>query len=390
MLTMVHNNRAYVENNVFSVDRKFHLGMEAYARGVRSPILSIQPENKLGSPIMDRIEVPCAELAYSVMTVKTDNAMRPLNNERERLRDVVLRSRLVYGGGLGTAEMAARAGVPYILTREYDLQTEIRVATSQVSSSLRRAIRALKSTFRYASGIPVMSRAAQLHCNGYPIFDATKWFNNKRLLYLDSRMSADMVIPEAELVSRFSSRARRPLRLLYSGRYEPIKGADDAIRVARACVTRGLDVEMHCYGQGSLRDEMRRLAAETTARGRIHVHDAVSFPELVELARTFDIFVCCHVQSDPSCTYLESLGSGLPIVGYGNRMWSRLCQESRAGLSTPMNRPEVVAACVQTLAADGQALDAMSLRARTFAADHTFEREFAKRIDAINLALDAK
>ena len=198
-----------------------------------------------------------------------------------------------------------------------------------------------------------------------------------------------MVVPEAVLRSRFSSRPRRSLRLLYSGRYEPMKGADHAIQVARACLMRGLDVEMHCYGQGSLRGEMRRLAAETAARGRIHVHDAVSFPELVELARTFDIFVCCHVQNDPSCTYLESFGSGLPIVGYGNRMWSRLCQESRAGLSTPMNRPEHVAACVQTLASDGPALDAMSLRARKFAIDHTFEREFARRIDAINAALDA-
>jgi len=328
-------------------------------------------------------------LGYSVMTLKTDKSMRPLAGELERLRDSIRRSRLVYGGALFSAELAGELGVPYIMMREYDLKTEIFVATSQVKSVLRRGARALKCTLRYASDIPRMRRALELHCNGYPIFDETKWFNDRRLLYLDSRMSADMVIEETQLRERFASRAGRPLRLLYSGRYEPMKGADHAVRVALACLRRGMDVEMHCYGQGSLREEMQRLAAQAPQGGRVHVHDAVPFPELVELSRAFDIFVCCHLQNDPSCTYLESFGSGLPIVGYGNGMWRRLCEQSGAGLWSPMRRPEAVADAVQRLIAEPRTLDDMSLRARQFALDHTFERQFARRVDAINAALGA-
>lgn len=387
MLTMVHNNRAQLENGVFKVDRKFHVGMQSYVRGVNAPILSVHPQCSPDASIMDPIEVPYAELGYSVMTLKTDKSMQPFPVERERLRDAILRSQLVYGGDLGSAELADRFGVPYILAREYDLRTQISVAMSQVSSRLRRAARALRCALSYVRDVPLIHRAAQLHCNGYPIFDSTKWFNDRRLLYLDSRMSADMVIPGAELQARLSSRVGRPLRLLYSGRYERIKGADDAVRVALACLRRGMDIEMHCYGQGSLRDQMRRMAAEAPQGKRIHVHDAVPFPELVALSRTFDVFVCCHMQNDPSCTYLESLGSGLPIVGYGNRMWRRLCEASSAGLWSPMGKPEAVAASVQNLVADLDMIDTMSMNARQFAIRHTFEREFTLRIDAINYYL---
>lgn len=77
---------------------------------------------------------------------------------------------------------------------------------------------------------------------------------------------------------------------------------------------------MHCYGQGPLRGEMDRLAGQTAAHGQILIHDTIPYPELFERSRTFGLFVCCHVQGDPSCAYLETFGSGLPIVGYANRM----------------------------------------------------------------------
>jgi colanic acid/amylovoran biosynthesis glycosyltransferase len=122
-----------------------------------------------------------------------------------------------------------------------------------------------------------------------------------------------------------ATRRHNPNQLLYSGRYEPMKGAHDAVLVAVECLRRGLNVEMHCYGQGNLRDAMERTA---TGWNRIHIHDPIPYPELVQLSQSFDLFVCCHVQGDPCCTCLESFGTGLPIVGYANRMWRRLCATS--------------------------------------------------------------
>jgi len=293
---------------------------------------------------------------------------------------------LVYGGVLGTPAIARAHDVPYIMVLEYDLRTQLVMAQTDVPNPLRRGVRAARCALRYAASALDMRLAHSLHCNGYPIFDETRWFNPNRLLYLDSRMSSDLVIDAERLHKRLAT-ARRPMRLLFSGRYERVKGADDAVRVALACIARGVDVEMHCYGQGRLRAEMSRLAAQG-APGRIQIHDAIPYPELVERSREFDLFVCCHIQSDPSCTYLEAFGAGLPVVGYGNRMWQRLSSESAVGYVSPMGAPEAVAEHVARLSANPQTLAEMSERARRFAAEHAFEHEFSRRCEAINRELE--
>jgi glycosyltransferase involved in cell wall biosynthesis len=385
-VVMVHLNGARIHDGVFKVDRKFHSGMLAYAERIRAPLVTVNPEAG-DDGTMDLIEVPVSQLPYRVVTFKIDRARRPLQAESPRIRHEIEQAQLVYGNGFGTAEIARRAGVPYILILEYDLKTHITVNTGGVRNPIRRAIRAGKTAWDYRfRSVPEMRRAHSLHCNGYPIYDATRSYNPHSLLYLDSRMSRDMIMPRRQLDDRLATRAGRPMRLLFSGRYERMKGTDDAVRAAVECVRRGLDIEMHFYGQGSLRPEMERIAGEVSA-GRIRIHDAVPYTELVTISRTFDLFVCCHIQNDPSCTYLESFGAGLPIVGYDNRMWRRLSETSGAGSVAAMGRSDQVADDVQRLMSDHMSLADMSHKALAFAQTHSYEREFGKRIDALNEAI---
>jgi hypothetical protein len=137
---------------------------------------------------------------------------------------------------------------------------------------------------------------------------------------------------------------------------------------------------MHCYGQGSQRAEMERLAAGKP----IVINGAIPYPELVERSKTFDIFVCCHIQSDPSCTYLEAMGAGLPIASYVNRMAKGLRQPSKA-IALASASPWKLANRIEWMTLG---LPAMSRHAREFALAHSFEVEHGKRIAAINLALE--
>jgi glycosyltransferase involved in cell wall biosynthesis len=390
MLTMVHANPARLENGVLAVDRKFHTGMLSYCQGIGTRIVTVHPASGPGERVMDPIEVPCAELPYGVVTLEVDRRREPLPAERARLRRQIAQTTLLYGGGyFGSAEIARSLGVPYVMVLELDLRTHVALQMAGVANPARRAVRALRAWIRHARARRRLRLAHSLHCNGYPVYVENERVNPRRLLYLDSRMESGMVISPEALAARLSGRQSGPLRLLFSGRYEPIKGAVDVVRVALECLRRGLDVEMHCYGQGSLRDEMRGLARDPAARGRIHVNDSLPYPELVARSKEFDLFVCCHVQGDPSCTYLEAFGAGLPIVGYGNAMWRLLCEASGVGSWSPLHRPERVADDVARLIADRDGLRRFSDRARQFAADHCFEREFARRIDALNDALAA-
>lgn len=388
MLTMIHSNLARVEDGVFMVDRKFHLGMQAYTQRIREPIVTVHPRALPQDRIMDPVEVPLAQLGYRVHVMATGPDRRPGPDDLRALDGLVRASRLVYGTGNGLARVAREAGVPYIMVLEYDFQTQLTVACAPVRQRLRKAVRASRAVLSYAKDLRDIRAAHAIHCNGYPMHEQMRPFNRHRLLYLDSRMGADMVIGSDELEQRLA--ARRPgarLRLLFSGRYEPLKGADHAVRAALECLRRGLDVELHCYGQGSLHDDLLRLAALAADPTRIRIHAAVTYPELVQISRGFDAFVCCHIQSDPSCTYLESLGAGLPIVGYDNRMWRGLRRASQAGLGAPMGRPGAVADAIQALVADEALLQTLSRHARSFAAEHSFEREFTRRTDAVNHAL---
>jgi colanic acid/amylovoran biosynthesis glycosyltransferase len=370
-IAMVHSNVASVSGGVFTVDRKFHVGMTDYARMINAPLLTIHPHIP-GVPIMDPISVPVDELPYRVVI----GDLKAIDG-----------AQLVYGCGMGSAALARARNIPYIPIVEYDLATEITVTTSQVKNLARKAVRTARCVHRwYRATIPDFKRAHSIHCNGYPIYDVARRHNKSTLLYLDSRMSKDMLITADELEKRLATQPlsglERPLKLLYSGRYERVKGADDAVRVAVECLRRGLDIEMHCYGQGSLKSEMEKIATAAPP-GNILIHDAIPYPELVKLSRTFDVFVCCHIQHDPSCTYLESFGAGLPIVGYGNRMWRGLWNESKAGYVSPTGRPALVADNIGRFLSDPEALSDKSRLALKFAQAHTYEREHGKRIDAL-------
>jgi colanic acid/amylovoran biosynthesis glycosyltransferase len=385
---MAHFNSVSITQGRLTVDRKFHLGMLNFAQQVPYPLTTLNPALRPGQTIMDAIEVAISDLPYGIIAIDADTgADAALPHEIPRVREQIRRSGLLYGSALSTVPIAREFGVPYILILEYDLSTKITVTTAGISNPLRRWMRAARQVRNhFQTSIPQVRHAHSIHCNGYPILDETRKYNPNQLLYLDSRMFSDMLISPAALELRLHGSKARPLRLLYSGRYERLKGADDAVRVASECLRRGLNIEMDCYGQGSLKDAMRGIAA---GRPQIRIHDAVPYPELVKISQAADAFVCCHIQNDPSCTYLESFGAGLPVVGYANRMWERLYGASGGGLISPLGRIGPLVERVESLCTDPNLLPKLSRKARDFAQEHVFEKEFKKRTDAITVAARA-
>lgn len=384
MLTLIHQNPALINDGVFHVDRKFLDGMRYYAESLNIPLTTIHPVLKENEEIMDRVSIPLPDLNFNVVTV-ADGGRSAAG--RHTLETHISKSAMVYGAGMGFPQIARRCRVPYILTLECDLATNISVATNNVTNPARRLLRSLRAIYNYYFiDLPSVKNAYSLHCNGYPAYEAYAPFNGDGLLYLDSRMSSDQVISEFELKARLSTLCQRGLRLLYSGRYEPIKGAVDAVSVAIECQKLGLEIEFHSYGQGSLRDEMKRLAQTAPFPELIFIHDAIPYPDLVKKSREFDLFVCCHVQNDPSCTYLETHGSGLPIVGYDNKMLKGIVDKSKAGFASKLGSPVKVARQIEALAKEPQLLAEMSMNARAFSLEHVFENEFDLRISAIKAA----
>ena len=270
-----------------------------------------------------------------------------------------------------------------VLVIEYTLETRLQIIQLDrelpVSRKAKSAIWTVWQEFRRRRAMR-MSDAVQT--NGYPAYDAYRSLNPDTLLYLDNRMRDDLFASELEMAARRDHLSQStPLRLINSGRLEPMKGSQDLIPFATALRDIGTNFTLDIYGSGSLENEIRSSIAAKNLEKIVKLHPAVDFEtELVPLSRrTADVFLSFNRQSDPSCTYLEAMGCGLPVVGYANRMLESLVQTSQAGWTVPLGNVAAMARFVSSLAQRAQDVSQAAANGLAFARLHSFQSEFLKR-----------
>ncbi|MFN7222892.1 MAG: glycosyltransferase [Paracoccaceae bacterium] len=276
--------------------------------------------------------------------------------------------------------------VPVVFMIEYTIGTRLRiVALDHERGMVRKAWSALWNLGVERKRRAAFRRAAGVQCNGYPAFDAYAALNKRSMLYLDGRMRADMMATSEEMAAKAAWSG--PLRLVHSGRLEPMKGAQDLVPVARALLAAGVDFTLDVFGTGSLEENLRAGSADLD--GRLRLHAPVDFGSaLVPWLRTHaDLFLSCHRQADPSCTYLESLGCGVPVIGYANEMWGRMAQVTGGGWAVPLGDRRALADQLVRLAGSRADLRNAASAGLAFAQAHDFKTEFTSRMTHLERCL---
>ena len=278
---------------------------------------------------------------------------------------------------------AARdAVVPVVSGLEYTLDTRLRTLwLDRGLNPLRRVVRSIRLVRQDRAMADSLRRVAGVQFNGYPAFDALAGSVSRPILYLDNRMTPALMATPDEMAARAARlHAGAPLRLIHSGRLEPMKGAQDLLAVMHALDGLGVAATLDIYGAGSLAEQI--AAGLAAFDGRVRLHGPVDFETgLVPVSRTqADVFLSCHRQADPSCTYLEAMGCGLALVGYANRMWTRLSAEAGAGAVAPMGRVRDLAQRIAAWDRDRKALIANAEAGLAFARAHDFATEFDARM----------
>jgi glycosyltransferase involved in cell wall biosynthesis len=282
------------------------------------------------------------------------------------------------------ARRCRRLGVPYVLSLEWDWWTRRQIVWQDAPTPLRAAKRLLWSEASNLRRLRSMRAAAGLQCNGTPAFEAFVGLNPRTMLFFDSRVAREMVVAEDALAARLARlRAGAPLRLVFSGRLVGIKGVDQLPRLAAALDRAQVPFTLDICGSGPLEPAVRADLAERGLADRVRLRGTLDFErELMPfVASQADLFVCCHTQGDPSCTYLETMACGVPIVGYGNRALRGMIERSGAGWSSPVFHPERLSHLIAALHRDRADIVERSRAARRFALAHTFDKTFAARVD---------
>jgi colanic acid/amylovoran biosynthesis glycosyltransferase len=361
--------------------KKAIAGLERYAGLWHGSVRVVMDPSAGDSGNLDDVVVDRRTLPFAVNVL-------PLGSQA--VRDSLKSAALVVGCAdhrlNGSAAFCREHGVPYVFNSEYTLKTRWQIAKAERSDTLRYTRRLLWEWQQERAFLREVKLASGAQCNGTPTFDAYEQHAKSALLYFDTRSELDMLATPEQVVSKAARRRKGgPLRLLFSGRLSAMKGADDLPAVARALAKRGVDFEFDICGAGPCEADMRAAVAKDGLTSRVRFRGVLDFHrELVPMvSNEIDLFVCCHRQGDPSCTYLETMGSGVPIAGYANEAFAGLLRRVDVGWQVPIDDAGALADAVARLAHDGGAdeLTLKSERALAFARLHTFEATFERRIE---------
>ena len=231
--------------------------------------------------------------------------------------------------------------------------------------------------------INAVRQADAFQANGYPAHDQYARWNDNSLVYLDNRAYEAAMPSMADVAARVESRGDGPIRIAFTGRLEARKGPLECVEVGKALAQRGHPFSFFVAGDGPEREALVRAVEGAGLADRFDVPGVLDFDrELVPHMRSnVDVFFCPHPQGDPSCTYVETLAGGVPIVGYANEAVVALESHCSAVSSVAMGDAATAADAIVELDTNRDRLAERSRAALQFAMGHSFEKEYDARVE---------
>jgi len=358
---------------------KFVTGMKQYVERWNGPVVvGLQAGHEPSGDLDNRHWLPI-ELPFEVQIVDFRELAGSGGPLLQRSILLVTLNHVLYGLGQRCREQ----GGILVANTELTLTTQLQIARSVRGWGPSLLKTGLWLLLNHRRALAEIRSAQGLQCNGTPTFEAFARHNPAPLLYFDNRVASELCAPPEEIGARCEALSRqRRLRLMYSGRLHPIKGVHHLVPLARRLRDRNIEFELRIAGDGPLRAALEAQIAHHGLHGQVRLLGTLDFHDqlMPMLRREIDLFVCPHLQGDPSCTYLETLCAGVPIVGYANEAWRGLQRLSSGGRVCALGRPGALADEIETLSNDLNALKALAMSARAFAVQHVFEIEFERRI----------
>ncbi len=365
-------------DGAFELTKKFLDGVREYVSRWHGPVVVLVGKTRIPSTNLDTVYVMPADVPFGLVWRPQDDSALV-----ERLADARLVLATLVDRNSRLAQLCAAISVRVVYITEYSLGTRCQIIRAETVNPVLRWRRQRWTTQlerRYERAVRL---AEGVQCNGTPTFNAYRSINPRPLLYFDSRVRQDMLACPKQLEHRASQlMAGGPLRLVFSGRMVPMKGADHLPLVAAELDRIGVPFVMDICGAGLQADRIAAKVRRLNLNERVRLQGVLEFESqlLPYVSRNADLFVCCHRQGDPSCTYLETMACGVPIIGYDNEALRGIVETSGVGWITPMDRRKQLAQKIAQLNRDRASLAEAATAAVAFASRHTLEATMDARV----------
>lgn len=331
----------------------------------------------------DRSHIPFGEtydprdLPFDIVPIE-----RSLHDHLPALSDAAVL--LASGDSYLDLELPDIVATPTVFVIENTFETRLRMLRLERGLSIRAARTAAWLLLRERDRRRAFRKAAGLQANGTPAFEKYHALTASSIRYFDTRMTRAQQVTNAEVEEKVAYvRAGRPLRLAFSGRLAKIKGVDHLVPFAIALKRTGTAFTLDVYGEGPMQADMQDAVKRAGLEDIVRLNGSIPFDAglVPTMKESVDLFVCCHRQADPSCTYMETLSCGVPIVGYDNAAFMGIAGLGNVGVTVPIDDITALANATSSLSKDRDRLSAMIRAAALVSKQHSFENVFSQRID---------
>lgn len=376
-LTITPSVPVWKESGELLFDRKFYDGAISYCQAWPGPVNCIMSEGHEELPDFGIVRAKPEKLPFNCTTI---TAGSEIGEKHLAGSAIVLASGDAYDQ-LHIAGLCRKLGIKCVYVIEYIPETRYQIAALTTKNPLKLLRRFLFIRNQEQKRKKAFTIADALQSNGTPAYEHYRQTAN-RLLYFDTRVSKeDLVTSDALEKKLVELDAHNPLRLAFSGRLIAMKGADHLVRLAEMLNKSGMNFRLTIYGKGELENQMKAYIRKRHLDNRVLMPGALDFRKelLPEIRHNTDLFVCLHRQSDPSCTYLETLSCGVPIVGYANQAFKGILAVADIGWSAPVGNLNGIRNSIIRLDKQRNEIARKARNSLLLAREHDFESTFAKR-----------
>jgi len=179
-----------------------------------------------------------------------------------------------------------------------------------------------------------------------------------------------------------------PLRIVYAGRADPMKGPEHWLDALTALADQGVSFEATWLGDGPSLEKMRARVPQGPLTGKVALPGYVSDrAQIMATLRDADLLLFCHLTPESPRILLEALAAGTPLLGYDSAYPRDLLAIHAGGVLTPLGDPATLAKTVALLAQDRDRLRDLIAHAATAGAEYDDESVFAHRAALIRAHL---
>jgi len=344
----------------------------------------LQPVSQI--PGADRITFDPLPMAY-----RPDHFLRQLPAAQLKIKNNIAQADyLCFSlGGLWGDWGAVSSILAHHNGRRYSVWTdrvESQVTRHKAKTGRGRAALHSKLTWRPMATLEewVIRRAALGLFHGSETFNAYAPFCQQPQLVHDIHIKKSDHISPDDLISKQQQAASGPLRIVYAGRADPMKGPLDWIEVLVNLARRGIDFRASWLGDGPLLDEMRSAINAEGLADKVELRGFVTDRSIVLKAlQQAHVMLFCHKTPESPRCLIESLASGTPLVGYNGAFAANLLSGHGGGCLVQVSDVAGLVNILTRLAKDKAELTNLMDRAALDAAPFHDEAVFAHRSQLI-------